>query len=415
MKSTYAAISLLLGLSITPAFAEFQPVAPVIQVPKASLRAEELAIIVNDNDPVSVAIAAYYRGQRHIPEKNTIHVHMDPHGGNLPSTAFKQLWQTVKQQTPVYVQAYVLAWTKPYKVDCMGITAAFAFGFDSRYCSSGCQMTAANPYFASQSKYPYDDFKIRPSMMLAGKDLAEVKRLIDRGLRADHTYPQGTGYLLSTTDKSRTVRDSLFGKLKQVYGSFIHLEALKQDYLTGKHDVLFYFTGSKFVNKLASNRFVPGAIADHLTSTGGQLTDSHQMSILEWLTAGATGSYGTVVEPCNIPGKFPNPAVVIDRYINGETLIEAYWKSVAMPGQGVFVGEPLARPYGGNQIHWEGDDLVYTTWELAPGEYQIQGGQTLMGPFKPLPGSQRIHPGQNTLRLSHAQNLVYRFINMTNR
>ena len=36
---------------------------------------------------------------------------------------------------------------------------------------------------------------------------------------------------------------------------------------------------------------------------------------------------------------------VIRRYLAGETLIEAYWKSVEMPGQGIFVGEPLARPY----------------------------------------------------------------------
>jgi hypothetical protein len=26
-------------------------------------------------------------------------------------------------------------------------------------------------------------------------------------------------------------------------------------------------------------------------------------------------------------------------------VLEAYWKSVAMPGQGVFVGEPLAAPF----------------------------------------------------------------------
>jgi hypothetical protein len=32
-------------------------------------------------------------------------------------------------------------------------------------------------------------------------------------------------------------------------------------------------------------------------------------------------------------------------YLAGETLIESYWKSVAMPGQGIFIGEPLARPY----------------------------------------------------------------------
>ena len=29
----------------------------------------------------------------------------------------------------------------------------------------------------------------------------------------------------------------------------------------------------------------------------------------------------------------------------GETLIEAYWKSVLMPGQGIFIGEPLAAPW----------------------------------------------------------------------
>jgi threonine synthase len=30
------------------------------------------------------------------------------------------------------------------------------------------------------------------------------------------------------------------------------------------------------------------------------------MSALRWLEAGASGSYGTVVEPCNHPAKFPD-------------------------------------------------------------------------------------------------------------
>jgi uncharacterized protein (TIGR03790 family) len=73
--------------------------------------------------------------------------------------------------------------------------------------------------------------------------------------------------------------------------------------------------------------------------------DGGQMSALRWLEAGATGSYGTVVEPCNLPQKFPNPALVAANYLKGDTLIEAYWKSVAMPGQGIFIGEPLAAPF----------------------------------------------------------------------
>jgi len=36
----------------------------------------------------------------------------------------------------------------------------------------------------------------------------------------------------------------------------------------------------------------------------------------------------------------------MNHYLRGDTLLEAYWKSVLMPGQGLFVGEPLARPYG---------------------------------------------------------------------
>jgi uncharacterized protein (TIGR03790 family) len=86
-------------------------------------------------------------------------------------------------------------------------------------------------------------------------------------------------------------------------------------------------------------------VADHLTSAGGILSGSSQMSILGWLRAGATGSYGTVVEPCNFPVKFSSPGVLMDYYLKGNTLIEAYWKSVAEPGQGIFVGEPLAKPF----------------------------------------------------------------------
>jgi uncharacterized protein (TIGR03790 family) len=70
------------------------------------------------------------------------------------------------------------------------------------------------------------------------------------------------------------------------------------------------------------------------------------MSALRWLEAGATGSYGTVVEPCNLTTKFPHPGLLLTYYRRGDTLLESYWRSVAMPEQGVFIGEPLARPWG---------------------------------------------------------------------
>ncbi|MGD7036182.1 TIGR03790 family protein [Methylotuvimicrobium buryatense] len=89
---------------------------------------------------------------------------------------------------------------------------------------------------------------------------------------------------------------------------------------------------------------IAGTVGDHLTSTGGVLTGS-KLSIIEWIEAGVTGSYGTVIEPCNFPEKFPHPGVLMFYYLRGSTLIEAYRKSVARPGQGIFIGKPLAKPF----------------------------------------------------------------------
>jgi len=106
------------------------------------------------------------------------------------------------------------------------------------------------------------------------------------------------------------------------------------------------------------------------------------MSIVRWLEAGATASYGTGVEPCNYPEKFPNSVALLPHYYRGETIIEAYWKSVAWPGEGVFVGEPLARPWGHQSTTWEDLTLTIRTTQLIPGQaYDIESGPTSDGPW----------------------------------
>jgi uncharacterized protein (TIGR03790 family) len=110
-------------------------------------------------------------------------------------------------------------------------------------------------------------------------------------------------------------------------------------------DIMVYETGLAHVPKLDTLGFMSGALADHLTSFGGDLLGSGQMSSLKWLEAGATASYGTVSKPCNYWQKFPNPTVLLAYYLSGESAVEAYWKSVVWPVQGLFIGEPLASPY----------------------------------------------------------------------
>jgi uncharacterized protein (TIGR03790 family) len=227
----------------------------------------------------------------------------------------------------------------------MSITTAFAAGFDADFCALGCKPTRRNPYFNSRSRRPYDDFGWRPAILLAGMQASDVEALIERGIRADASNPPGTAYLLSTTDRQRNTRARFYPGIRLLQSDRFRIEIIAANSLLHRDDVMFYFTGLTRVTGIETNRFLPGAIADHLTSAGGKLTENRQMSSLRWLEAGATGSYGTVAEPCNFVEKFPRPNLLIDAYLNGETLLEAYWKSVEWPGQGVFIGEPLATPF----------------------------------------------------------------------
>jgi uncharacterized protein (TIGR03790 family) len=314
--------------------------------PLGPLDHRHLAIIINAADPLSETIGRAYQGARLIPPDQVIRVRFPPAKADLSPAEFRRIKRVVDSRTPGHVQVYALAWAAPYRVGCQSITSAFTFGLDSRVCATGCRTTALSPLFArGDVRRPWDQLGIRPSMLLAATSPAMARRLIQQGVASDGTAPPGTAYLLSTGDARRNTRAAGYGRVVTAMGSRFRVRVVASDALVGAQDVMAYFTGLAFPVGIRTNRFRPGAVADHLTSFGGKLTDSPQMSALRWLEAGATGSYGTVVEPCNFPAKFSDPGLLLTYYRRGDTLIESYWRSVAMPGQGVFIGEPLARPW----------------------------------------------------------------------
>jgi len=340
------AIALLAALLVITLQSCLKIVAPVASpVLISPFTAQEVAVIFNEADPLSVRIAQYYQQQRQIPPANMIAVNFATGNTVLSLEEFQRIKTAVDAKTPATVQGYALTWVTPYRVECMSITSAFAFGFNRAFCADSCRLTQDSPYFNSVSSTPYTDFQLRPTMAIAATTFAEAKALIDRGIASDHTSPPGTAYLMSTSDPLRNVRVYSYPRIVQNLGLVFSLQVIQADVLENKPDIMFYFTGLATIKKIKTNHFRPGAIADHLTSYGGMLTDSPQMTILRWLEAGATASYGATVEPCNFPQKFPHPGVVMQHYLAGETLLEAYWKSVAQPGQGIFIGEPLARPF----------------------------------------------------------------------
>lgn len=336
----------LVWLAAPAALANGWPGQVLAGLEPTGLQPAQLGVVVNEADPLSLRIGEYYAARRGIPETNVLRVRFEPGRPSLPRKRFEQLYAELRAATPAGVQAYALTWAEPYRVDCMSITTAFTAGFDPAFCARGCKPTRPSPYFDSATRAPAEQLGWRPSMLIAARDFEQARALIDRGIAADGSFPVGTAYLLSTSDKARNTRAARFPAARQRLASRFIIEVRQADSLGAARDVMFYFTGLARVPDLGRLRFLPGAVADHLTSAGGQLTDSPQMSALRWLEAGATGSYGAVLEPCNFPQKFPDPEVLMRRYLDGETLVEAYWKSVAWPGQGLFIGEPLARPFG---------------------------------------------------------------------
>lgn len=387
-----------------------------LALPARHLHPHELAVIVNDADPLSVQIGNYYRDARRIPQENLIHIRFKPALTNLNPDEFSLLKATVDQATPEPVQAYALTWTVPVRVDCMSISSAFSFGYDKSWCSKKlCAPTRISPLYNYRGSRPWNDRGVRPTMSIAAKDFTTARQLIDRGIASDGTRPTGTAYLVSTPDKRRNVRAKFYGHIEQAMEGWIDTRLITGKGLKDRDDILFYFTGTRQVPHLDSLEFKPGAVADHLTSSGGRLLGKRQMSALRWLEAGATGSYGTVVEPCNLIGKFPNPGMLMDAYGSGHSLIVAYWQSVQQPGEGIFIGEPLAAPFSGHRLTRTAEGLRLDTSTLQPGWYQLAYSPNPVGPFKTLPGPVKANYHQTTFRLPARDRGYYRLRRVTHK
>ncbi len=394
---------------------------PVVQLPRTAIEADELAVLVNDMDPQSVALGEAYVAMRGVPEANVVHLSFEVTGAVMDEATFDTQYAAVQAALPDTVQAQLITWTTPYRVECMSVTSAFALGFDRIHCNTtgeGCGPTAAIRYFDTDSTHPFTDFEIRPAMMLAATSVDSGTALIARGLEADGTHPPGHGWLVRTTDVARSVRHPQFRGVDEGFDvegglSFDVIDnsdGSGTNLVTDETDVLFYFTGLTRVTDLETNTYRPGAIADHLTSFGGRVPDAGgQMSVVVWLEGGVTGSFGTTVEPCNYTTKFPNVGVVVPQYFRGATLIEAYWKSVRTPGEGLFVGEPLARPFGEQTLAFEGDEIVIETNAFGRDDgWVFESGDTADGPWTEVQSGTVAEWSRQTFRLPNTGAPNYR-------
>jgi uncharacterized protein (TIGR03790 family) len=229
-------------------------------------------------------------------------------------------------------------------------TAALFYGLKSDFGPESLGLT--NSYAGSEQ----DFHQARPASapgasflttMITAGSLAQAKHLVDQGVNSDGTFPTQTVVLAKSSDPVRNLR----------YAEFDHaifnarLSPAKNYSLVrmntnvpGQPNLLGLQTGLANFS-LASNGFVPGAMADSMTSFGGVIFGANdQTTLLAFIHAGAAGSYGTVTEPSSVTEKFPNPQNYFYQS-RGFTLAECYYQSLDIPYQGLIVGEPLAAPW----------------------------------------------------------------------
>jgi uncharacterized protein (TIGR03790 family) len=351
-----------------------------------------VAVIINQNSTNSLQLANAYCQQRSVPPQNVLRLTNQWSGGSVYCTVdeFQNelcvplLNMLQSRNLNNQIQFVLLSMDLPYEV--LGTngenstTSILFYGFkpDTAAPDPGLPVSCSLPDDSSNS-YAFSElpFAAAPpntaltnsflAVMLTDSNLTEAELILDRGVASDSSFPAQTVYLAKTSDNARNVRYVEFDNAifdTRISGNYSMLRTNTDS--TSFTNLLGLETG---LNNFAmpSNVFVPGALADNLTSFGGYLfVYTGQTPLLNFLNAGAAGSYGTVVEPCNYPQKFPNP---LDYFYQnrGFCLAEAYYQSLQNPYQGIMVGEPLSAPFA---LPGAG------SWKQLPAGTVVLAGQT---------------------------------------
>lgn len=317
---------------------------------------KNVLIVVSDKSPEALALANYYADRRGVPRSHIARIPLRPTESIRWDGYKRHVVDVVDDHIRRHkLQDFISVWATtpgcPFIVENNSSSGVIYFGGPQAPSSNPASpgvFSEANEYFDKMVGYD------RPKEAASGRYLAmridagsipDTRRLIDNSIAADGAFPGGTIYLLDGEGPRSSRKDSIPAaqKLLEVLGRNVVRRSSGK--LEGASDVAGLYTGVIWMN-VAANKYLPGALADHLTSFGGRMKLYRgQLAASDFLAAGCSASYGTVVEPYNYPAKFPTAQLHV-YYALGFTAVESYWMSVAWPQQGLFVGDPLTRPYG---------------------------------------------------------------------
>jgi hypothetical protein len=371
----------LFGLGIVGLVLGTAPVAHATPGP------DSVAVLANADVPGSVALAAQYAAARDVPARQVCALSM-PVTEDIPLADFEARvrapLEACLEDAGVLdrIEAVVIARGVPLRVsmDVGGqsrrVSLAAALGLWRTTLADGSPLLGRDPATmadcggtpclaaAWRSGYRGGPFEAglermrdgvvhRPVLvtMLHGRTDADAARLITASV-ASEGLGQSAGELLlmNGADPARgaldTEYDAVLGELASLGRT---ARRVPFDPELGGLTLAAFFTGTASLGAtVEGNDFVPGAIADNLTSFGAlpvnfRETGESQVSIARWVARGITGVHGTTDEPLN--NCFPSRRLLVD-YAGGATLAEAFFGRMPyVYWHNLVLGDPMAAPY----------------------------------------------------------------------
>ena len=315
-------------------------------------------VIANKNSSNSSELANYFCQKRSVPPENVLRINWP--GGNIAWSGLDfettlldpLLNMLVQRQLTNQIDYVVISMDTPFQTITNGspnsTTSALFYGPRT---AGGTDLGVTNSYATSEAVFHQAKPASAPSFsflttMITADSLAQAKQLVDQGVASDASLPAQPVVLAKSSDPLRNIRYLLFDNAAfnvKIRGVSSSLRTNSNSPL-GQTGLLGYQTGLDQYS-LSPGAFIPGAIADSMTSFGGVIFGPNsQTDLLAFINAGAAGSYGTVNEPGPDAQKFPDPQVYFYQ-ARGFNLAESYYQSVNAPYLGLIVGEPLASPF----------------------------------------------------------------------
>ncbi len=361
-------------------------------------------VVINTNSIDSIELGDYYAAAHGIPAHHICRLGVATNLTSVTSNEFKTLLLSpitnhiASENLDGRIDFVVLCWDFPTRVrNVEGVSASLFYGFknglgfwDAPYgtCKPPLASTS-NEYFRAERAFrSADEWNSTNGFVafhLIASNLAIAKLVVDRGAAAQSTFPSATLSLYTFGDENRGIRESRFANTEFSFTALPGLPASSgyaplYEIMSGKTNVMGYHDGfgnmfDPLLNNLRTNNvWLPGAYADHLTSYSGAVTNtfsnhiSSQSTVLDWMSVGATASYGTVDEPCNYLEKFSDPLMGF-YYARGFTIGEAYAMAVETPYQGLFAGDPLAAPFAAPPVMTVTSQVPY---QIVTGTIPVQ-------------------------------------------